>query len=163
METIEEQAKLKLATQLTWVEETRKHTLEHYPHLKAMMGIFEGEDWKHLSPWFSLESYEVFVMLHKVEDINEVLKKVHGLLRKAGYVPRELFDKEELQWHWKPESYEEELSPSIRIKLVLADGGKCKRVCIGTKEVPVYEIQCDDGAIEAPVDEGDDKEEKENC
>lgn len=152
--TIEELAAEKLAAQLKYADEIKTGTLKHYEYLPTLMQAFSGEEWEAFEPWFSLESYELYVLLYKVEDINKILKKIHGAMRKAGFKPRGLFDTEGLSWIWRPEN-STEYYPSIRIGLSLADGGKCKRVKVGTKKVPVYEIQCDGESIVTPEIEED--------
>ena len=122
----------------------------HEKHLDALaliIEIFRND----LVVFFGLESsYAVAVIT--TEDINGTLESIHHRMRRAGWKPSSPFNKERLSWHWRENGTLED-SPVIRFALLLADNATCRKVQVGTREVPVWEIQCEKGEIEEPGNE----------
>ena len=128
----------------------RHYIAGHEKHLDALTLIIEMFR-NDPVVFFGLESsYAVAVIT--TEDINGTLKSVHHRMRRAGWVPSSPFNKEDLSWHWRENGTPED-SPVIRFALLLTDNATCRKVQVGTREFPIWEIQCEKGEIEEPGDD----------
>ncbi|KKL70247.1 hypothetical protein LCGC14_2106830 [marine sediment metagenome] len=131
-----------LDTLINWREEY----LTHQSHLVKMIELFGEND----QTTFSMNLSYVCIRILEVNDIPLELKHIHPIMRKAGYVPRH-FNKENAIWEWGlPNRTKDPVSSQFFFNL--SENSVCRKVQVGTKETPVYEIQCGDSVgIEVPV------------
>lgn len=97
--------------------------------------------------FFRLNSSHAEVIL-TVKDINTTLKSIHHRMRRIGWAVETPFDKKYLSWLWKKGD-----NLAISFTLRLANNATCRKVQIGTREVPVYEIQCEENGQSFDIEE----------
>ena len=132
-----------------YVEEREAWTEKCRGNLDALVTaieLFGGN----LDTKFEVDSIDVTVHI-TVDDVNATLKEIHHAMRSIGWIVRSPFNKDGLTWTWV-ENWESAY-PVIHFRLSLSGNASCKKVQVGTTEVPVYEIQCSDDGRSFDIEE----------
>ena len=146
-QTPREKAQEILDRQVKWrMDEIAAHS-KHFDALILAIQVFGSDS----DVSFNLGADEATVRFI-VKDINTTLKSIHHQMRSIGWKAVSPFCKDYISWYWR-EDGKPMGSPEIVFRLDLADNATCRKVQVGTKEVPVFEIQCEKGEVEEPGDE----------